>query len=94
MHYTSGGSSLRANGARPHHLFTWKCNNLDQGWGSKSKSKSIIEKIEIFYEIENKKKSKSKKNWKIDNRKIKKIEIEIEIEKRISINKFLLSKTF
>ena len=29
-----------------------------QGWGSKS----IIEKIEIFYEIENRKKSKSKKN--------------------------------
>ena len=46
-----------------------------QGWGLKSKS--IIEKIEIFYEIENRKKSKSKKIEKsiiekIDNRKIKK----------------------
>ena len=47
----------------------------NQGWGSKSKS--IIEKIEIFYEIENRKNRNRKKIEKsiiekIDNRKIKK----------------------
>ena len=56
-----------------------------QGWGSKS----IIEKIEIFYEIENRK--------KIEKSIIKKF-LKIEIEKRISIffsiNKFLYQKLF
>ena len=45
-----------------------------QGWGSKS----IIEKIEIFYEIENRNRKKIEKSI---IEKLKKI----EIEKRISI---------